>query len=151
MRQPFEVPGVGRNALVCDPLGALLGISLSRHNYTVPRRQFGPEVYVSNGDDFPEMFYAELFGWKVSPERRQEGRDIRGPSGDRIAVQHSATWPAGSKAAWVPSIKVTSASDARRVAETNGAHPAFNDVDETVQTKSIILHDPGGAPFALGV
>ncbi len=150
VRQPFEVPGVGRNALVCDPLGALLGISLSRHSYPVPRRQFGPEVYVSDRDDFPEMFYAELFGWKASPEPRQEGRDIRGPLGNRIAVHYSATWPAGSKAAWVPSIKVASASDARRGAETNGARPAFDDVNESVQAKSIILYDPEGAPFALG-
>lgn len=151
VRQPFEVPGVGRNALICDPLGALLGISQSRHSYPVPRRQFGPVVYVSNGDDFPEMFYTELFGWRVSPERRQEGRDIRGPSGNPVAVQHGATWPAGSKAAWVPSIKVASASDAQRVAETIGASPAFNDFNETVQDKSIILHDPDGAPFALDV
>lgn len=151
VRQPFEVPGVGRNALVCDPLGALLGISLSRHSFPVPRRQFGPDVYVSNGDDFPEMFYAELFGWRVSSELRKEELDIRGPSGDLVAVQHGAIWPAGSKAAWVPSIKVAPASDARRVAESNGARPAFNDVNETVQAKSIVLHDPDGAPFALGV
>ena len=149
VRQPFEVPGVGRNALVRDPLGALLGISLSRHSYPVPRRQFGTDLYVSNGDDLPEKFYAELFGWRVAPERHKEGRDIRGPSGDPVAFQHSATWPAGSNAAWVPSIKAAHASDARRVAETNGARPAFDDVPHTVQTNSVILRDPDGALFAL--
>jgi len=151
VRQPFEVPGVGRNALVRDPLGALLGVSLSRHSYPVPRRQFGPDVYVSSGDDFPELFYAELFGWKVAPEWHMEGRDIRGPSGDLVAIQESVTWPIDSKAAWVPSIKAAKISDARRVAETSGARPAFDDVNETVQAKSIILLDPDGALFALGV
>ncbi|MCK8485444.1 VOC family protein [Aliiroseovarius sp. S2029] len=151
MRQPFEVPGVGRNALVRDPLGALLGISLSRHSYPVPRRQFGPDVYVSHGDDFPELFYAELFGWRVSPEQRMEGRNIHGPSGNLVAVRHSATWPSGAKAAWVPCIKATPVSDGRRVAEANGARPAFEDVNKTVQVKTIILLDPNGAPFALDV
>lgn len=151
VRQPFDVPGVGRNALVRDPLGALLGISLSGHSYPVPRRQFGPEVYVSNGDDFPEMFYKELFLWKVSPKEHLEGGDIRGSLGDLVAVQYNTNWPAGSKATWVPSIKTTSASEARHVAETNGARPAFDDVNETVQAMGMILLDPEGAPFALSV
>ncbi|MDC0660794.1 VOC family protein, partial [Leisingera sp. SS27] len=53
LRSPFEVPGVGRNALLRDPLGALLGISLSRHSFPAPARQFGPEIYLSNGAGFP--------------------------------------------------------------------------------------------------
>lgn len=37
IRRPFEVPGVGRNALIRDPLGALIGLSLSRHDFPAPR------------------------------------------------------------------------------------------------------------------
>lgn len=149
VRQPFDVPGVGRNALVCDPLGALLGISLSRHSFPVPRRQFGPDLYISSGGDFPERFYAELFGWRVSPMRRMGDREILRSSGDPVAVRHGAAWPAASKAAWVPGIRAASVSDARRVAETHGARSALDDVDAPVQAKSIILCDPDGAIFAL--
>lgn len=151
VREAFEVPGVGRNALVRDPLGALVGISLSRHSFAVPRRQFGPEVYVGNGTDFPQAFYAELFEWRVCPERDTDCVALLGPSGDLVALQHAATWPNGSNAAWVPYIKVASVSDACGVAETQGAHPAFVDVSETAQAHNPILCDPDGAPFALGI
>lgn len=151
VREPFEVPGVGRNALVRDPLGALVGISLSRHNFPVPRRQFGPEVYVNNGNDFPQAFYAELFGWQASPARDEDYVTLLRLWGDLVAIQHAATWPTGSKAAWVPCIKVASVLDASRAAETKGARAAFVDVNETVQAHNPILCDPDGAQFALGV
>jgi hypothetical protein len=151
VRAPFEVPGVGRNALVRDPLGALVGISLSRHSFPVPRQQFGPEVYVSNGTDFPQAFYAELFGWQVSPAPDKNGVALLGPRGDLVAIQHAASWSAGSNAAWVPCIKVASVSDAYRAAETEGARSASVDVNETVQAHNPILCDPDSARFALGV
>ncbi|MFV1600418.1 MULTISPECIES: VOC family protein [unclassified Phaeobacter] len=151
VREPFEVPGVGRNALVRDPLGALVGISLSRHSFPVPRRQFGPDVYVGDGTDFPLAFYAELFGWQVSPEQDTDSLALLGPRGDLVALQHAATWPTGSNAAWVPCIKVASVSDACRAAEAKGARPASVDLNETVQAHNPILCDPDGAPFALGI
>ncbi len=151
VREPFEVPGVGRNALVRDPLGALVGISLSRHSFPVPRRQFGPDVYVGNGTDFPLAFYAELFGWQVSPEQDTDCLALLGPGGDLVALQHAATWPTGSNAAWVPCIKVASVSDARRAAEAKGARPASVDLNETVQAHNPILRDPDGTLFVLGV
>ncbi|WP_233557171.1 VOC family protein [Rhodophyticola porphyridii] len=151
VREPFEVPGVGRNALVRDPLGALVGISLSRHGFPVPRRQFGPDVYVSNGTDFSQAFYAELFEWQVAPERDKNRVALLGPGGDLVAIQHAATWPTGSNAAWVPCIRVASVSDACRVAATQGARSASVDVNETVQVHHRILCDPDGALFVLGV
>ncbi|WP_254436305.1 VOC family protein [Ruegeria arenilitoris] len=151
VREPFEVPGVGRNALVRDPLGALVGVSLSRHDFPVPRLQFGPEVYVSNGNDFPQAFYAELFGWRVSPERDKAYVANLGTWDDLVAIQDAANWSTGSNAAWVPCINVASVSDASRAAERKGARPASVDVNETVQAHKPILWDPDGVPFALGV
>lgn len=151
IRDPFEVSGVGRNALVRDPLGALFGLSLSRHRFPVPRRQFGPEVYLGNGNDFPDVFYAELLGWRVSPKQDREGATLLGPSGGPVAVQHPAVWPISANAAWVPSIRVASVSDASRVAETCGAHPASVGGDRVARSQSLVLRDPDGTPFALGV
>ena len=151
VRTPFEVPGVGRNALVRDPLGVLLGLSLSRHSFPVPHRQFGPEVYVSNGDRFPEAFYAELFEWQVSPKRDPECVSFSGPSGDVVAVRYASTWPRSSNAAWVPSIKVASISDASSFVEANGARLASREADKTAQANGNVLCDPDGALFALEV
>lgn len=36
VRPSFDVPGVGRNALARDPLGALIGISQSQHTFPTP-------------------------------------------------------------------------------------------------------------------
>lgn len=151
VREPFEVPGVGRNVLVRDPLGALLGLSLSRHSFPVPHRQFGPEVYVSNGGQFPEAFYAELFEWHVSPKRDPECVSFIGPSGDVVAVRHASTWPTSSIAAWMPSIKVASVSDASSFAEANGARLMSPGADKTARAHGLVLCDPDSALFALEV
>ncbi|WP_093964995.1 VOC family protein [Ruegeria arenilitoris] len=150
VREPFEVPGVGRNALVRDPLGALVGIALSRHSFPVPRRQFGPEMYIGNGNDFPQAFYFELFGWQVSPVRDQGCATFLGPRGRLVAIQQAATWATASNASWIPCIKVASVPDAFRAAETKGARPASLNVSESVQAQIPILCDPDGVPFAFG-
>jgi hypothetical protein len=108
-------------------------------------------MYVSNGNDFPQAFYAELFGWQVSPERDTDCVALLEPGGDLVALRHAAIWPTGSNAAWVPCIKVASVSDACRVAETQGARSASVDVNETVQVHNPILCDPDGALFAFGI
>lgn len=147
VRKPFEVPGVGRNALVRDPLGALFGLSLSRHGFPVPHRQFGPEVYVSNGGQFPEAFYDGLFEWQGSPE----WVSFAGPSGDRVAVRYASTWPTSSHAAWVPSIKVASVSNAGVLADAKGARLASPEADKTARAHGVVRCDPDGALFALEV
>ncbi|MFC3615364.1 VOC family protein [Lutimaribacter marinistellae] len=151
VRTPFEVPGVGRNALVRDPLGVLFGLSLSRHSFPVPHRQFGPEVYVGSGDQFPKAFYAELFEWQMSPKRELERVSFSGPSGDVVAVQYASTWPRRSNPAWVPSIKVTSVSDASNFAEINGARLISQGADKAARAQGLVLRDPDGALFALEV
>ncbi len=145
VRKPFEVPGVGRNALVRDPLGVLFGLSLSQHSFPVPHRQFGPDVYVSNGGQFPEAFYAELFEWQVSPGCVS----FTGPSGDVVAVRYASAWPTSSNPAWVPSIKVASVSDACGLAEANGARLMSPEAEKTARAHGLVLCDPDGALFAL--
>nr|WP_299476879.1 VOC family protein [uncultured Roseibium sp.] len=151
VRKPFEVPGVGRNALVRDPLGVPFGLSLSRHNFPVPHRQFGREVYVSNSGLFPEEFYVELFEWQVASKRDPGCVSFAGPSGDVVAVRYVSNVPTSSNAAWVPSIKVASVSNARSLAEANGARLAPLEADRTAQTHGFILCDPDGSLFALEV
>lgn len=151
VREPFEVPGVGRNALVRDPHGVLFGLSLSRHNFPVPNRQFGVEVYVSKGDQFPEAFYAELFDWQVTQKSDPECVSLSGPSGALVATRCASTWPTISKATWVPSIKVACLSDASSFAEANGARLLSQNRDKTAQDRGRVVCDPDGALFALEV
>ncbi|MEL6915206.1 MAG: VOC family protein [Pseudomonadota bacterium] len=149
LRQPFDVPGVGRNALVRDPLGARLGLSLSRHDFPTPRGQFGPEIYLSRGDAFPEAFYAELFGWREAPGQGAAHRASLGPSGDLVAVSSTAPWLGEPGAAWVPRLTVASVAEACRAAEASGGRRTGEDAGQTGAAPFTLLTDPTGTPFAL--
>ena len=119
VRQPFEVPGVGRNALLRDPCGTLIGISLSRHSFPIPRRQFGPEVYHS-GAAFPDAFYTKLFGWVL--QNGDGAADLSlGPTGPTVAQVALPLLPTGSDTRWLPSLKVNGRSEAGHTADAEGA------------------------------
>ncbi|WP_052272527.1 VOC family protein [Leisingera sp. ANG-M7] len=151
LRSPFEVPGVGRNALLRDPLGALLGISLSRHSFPAPARQFGPEIYLSNGAGFPAKFYAAVCGWQLQAAQAQPQAQaqaavpILGPS-NRLAGWHlTHVLPPLPRPAWVPNIKTASAAAGRLAAEALGARFAGEAVLPGTQTPCFLLQTPGGA------
>lgn len=115
VRPPFDVPGVGRNALLRDPLGARFGISLSRHEFPAPRRLFGPDVYVGKSTTFPERFYARLFDWKAasSTVREGEANAILAPSGERVAVSLVGLAITDLQPGWTPSLNVANPDAAR--------------------------------------
>lgn len=149
VRQPFEVPGVGRNALLRDPLGALVGISLSKHGFPVPRRQFGAEVYVSGSPGFPQAFYDPLFGWTLKPPRSGTPDDhaVVGRSGDVVALHLSQAVPRSERAIWAPSLKVASQEEALRTAGKLGAKPVVP--PRSAMRRCSLLEDPQGASFCL--
>ncbi|MGP1283810.1 MAG: VOC family protein [Parasphingopyxis sp.] len=148
VREPFEVPGVGRNALLRDPLGALVGISLSRHDFPVPQRQFGAEIYLSDSPAFPTDFYAQLFGWTAgSPsDGEQDGNSIAGPSGDEVAMHLVGQPPADMQAIWIPSLKVAEPQAALDDARTLGATALGQDKPSG---RYAFLRDPVGAAICL--
>ncbi|MGJ5620427.1 VOC family protein [Sulfitobacter sp. MF3-043] len=147
VRQPFEVPGVGRNALLRDPLGALIGVSISRHDYPVPRRQFGMEVYLTNAPAFPQEFYSELFDWNISPPPvgDQTGLLVTGPSGEDVALVVSGKTPMEAQAVWVPSIKVAHPTASLNDSAALGDEPFNELIAKPAQQHRSFLRDPGGA------
>ncbi len=147
VRLPFEVPGVGRNALLRDPLGALIGVSISRHNYPVPRRQFGLEVYLTNAPSFPEEFYSQLFDWTISsqPVAEPAGQTVTGPSGDDVAVVVSGTPPKDVQAVWVPSIKVADPTTSLKDATALGGERFNASTARQAQQHGSFMRDPDGA------
>jgi hypothetical protein len=151
VRPPFEVPGVGRNALLRDPCGALIGISLSRHEFPVPRQQFGPEIYVSETVGFPREFYAELFNWKVirssNPEFPHVIRNDR--TGDQVALHLSDRVSTKRQAMWVPSIRGSDSASARRAAEALGAQAVARFDAPPHQRHGVLIRDPDNAYFCL--
>lgn len=151
VRHPFDVPGVGRNALLRDPLGALFGISLSKHSFPAPRRQFGVEIYLSNAPTVPSEFYSRLFDWEFSssPSGRRGGYVITGPSGEAVAIHLPGKPPTEAPAVWIPSIKVAHPAASLREAEERGAVPFSQMLAETVEPHAAFLVDPDGALLCL--
>lgn len=146
-RPPFEVPGVGRNALLRDPLGALIGVSISRHTYPVPRRQFGLEVYLTDASPFPKEFYLQLFDWKISSSTvgEQVGDMIAGPSGENVAVHLAGKIPTDARAVWMPGIKVAHPTVSLNDATMLGADPFSGMFPDPAQQRGAFMRDPDGA------
>ena len=150
VRPPFDVPGVGRNCLLRDPLGALVGVSISRHGFPAPERQFGDEVYWSNRAAFPDGFYADLFGWQVSPrENDLAGQSVRQESGARVAVVIGADAAAASDGAWLPGIRTTDLDAAIGRAQALAGVVVGNAMESSGGPSFVTLRDPNGALFAL--
>lgn len=122
-RAPFEVPGVGRNCLLRDPMGALIGICLSRHTFPVPTKQFAAERYVSGPEEFPADFYRGLFNWDILSLDSQGVENHRiTHSGNEIALHATVETHSASRASWVPGIRVKQLSEAlRKVQSLEGA------------------------------
>lgn len=139
LRPPFDVPGVGRNALLRDPQGARIGIALSRHDFPRPQKQFGPELYLTNGRPFPEAFYTTLFNWMPGPVQSCSPvpQILHRPSGTHVATRLIGPAHPG----WVPGINVVDPTDAAREAE------AFNgtgDIPELTANGGHFIRDSDG-------
>lgn len=150
-RQPFEVPGVGRNALLRDPLGALIGVTISRHSYPVPRKQFGLEVYLTNAPAFPQEFYSELFDWNISPSPvgNQTGLLVTGPSGEEVAVVLPGKFPTDAQAVWIPTIKVAHPTTSLNDAAALDGEPFDELIMKPAQQHRSFVRDPDGALLCL--
>lgn len=142
VRDAFEVPGVGRNALLRDPNGALFGVSISRHSFPAPTKQFGVELYASGTQAFPAEFYSELFDWTVDAESNAL---VAGPSGDVVAEISADTLSAGSDAVWIPRLNIADVEAALRRAEKAGAVARTSDSENQNLPAGIVFRDPAGA------
>lgn len=150
VRPPFDVAGVGRNCLLRDPLGALVGMSASSHSFPVPRRQFGTEIYLTKAVEFPEEFYADLFGWQISPDTSDHsGSRIRLASGDEIAAQSASDLPFVRGGTWLPQIKIAEPDISIHDSETLEGELAGNLSYGPGQRARVILRDPNGALFVV--
>lgn len=112
VKPPFEVPGVGRNCLLCDPNGAFVGICFSRHAFPAPTKQFGPEVYLSQSNHYSNDFYDELFGWKCRSGSSCDDVTYSILRADAIVGLHHTEVVDPWSPMWVPTVRVENLPDA---------------------------------------
>ncbi|MEO1039503.1 MAG: VOC family protein [Pseudomonadota bacterium] len=150
VRPPFEVPGVGRNALLRDPLGALIGISQSRHSFPAPTTQFENELYASRTEDFPSAFYGALFGWETQAAPNEAlGKAVVGPSGGAIAGVFAVASLPGSEPRWIPSLKTAHFDASLKAAHDLSAEVLSKPLYARGHSDGIVLRDCCGAVLRL--
>lgn len=113
LRSPFEVPGVGRNCILRDPLGAHFGISLSKHTFSLPTKQFGIERYLLGEGTFPTEFYNRIFDWEMTFTSDGVAGSLRSTRIDDAIVFGISDMPSqDEQSAWLPSIRVACLKEA---------------------------------------
>ncbi len=131
-RAPFDIPGVGRSAVVRDPQGAVICPFVASHDYPAPTGVFISDKLFATDIPAAQRFYADLFAWSA-PETGAlaipEGLDI--------------------KPQWVPHIAVADADASIEKARSLGAKLIIAPTRKTGFGRSALLRDPAGALFAL--
>lgn len=145
-RPPFEVPGVGRNCLLRDPLGVHFGISLSRHSFPAPTKQFGIERYLLGDRAFPTEFYNQLFDWDMTNVRcTVTASPTTTMAGDTIATFTVDTVGRDEAPAWLPGIRVGCFKTAVDDVEVGGG-AVLNSLPQGIGGRAAaLISDPLGA------
>ncbi|MEM7774850.1 MAG: VOC family protein [Pseudomonadota bacterium] len=150
VKEPFDVPGVGRNCLLSDPFGTYVGISQSRHAFPVPKGLFGVDCYLTEATVFPGDFYARVFRWIFSTASLgNPGATVTTLSGEEVAEHIGSNADLSARSAWVPTVKVSDVSVARTLAEASGATRLDLHDGVSASASRLFFRDPGGVAFSL--
>ncbi|QLC24246.1 VOC family protein [Parasphingopyxis algicola] len=68
-RAPFDIPGVGRSAVLHDPDGAAICPFVPSHGYPQPKGLFTRDQLFGPASPDTAKFYAGLFGWEMAERR----------------------------------------------------------------------------------
>ena len=131
-RAPFEIPGVGRSAVVRDPQGALICPFVASHNYPAPTGVFLRDDLFTTDIAGAQPFYEGLFSWSAA-----EFGASAIPKGSDIEPQ------------WVPHIAATDVDAATSKAASLGALIIAPPKTRRDFGRFALMRDPTGALFAL--
>ena len=151
-REPFDIPGVGRSAVVRDPQGGLICPFVAGHDYPPPQGVFIWDGLLTTDDYSARAFYGSLFTWAA----RQTDTGGKGlytsfvdTGGD--PVTGALVMPANLDLAtqWVPYIHVADINVATEKATCLHARQLLGPVvTEGIGSRALFL-DPTGALFGL--
>jgi predicted enzyme related to lactoylglutathione lyase len=150
LREPLDIPGVGRIAILQDPTGAWIAIArFDQHPGTSSRGPLGWSELATPDTARAQAFYTELFDWKAKSDPKNQytefqvgGRSI----GGMMALQHhgSETPPH-----WLPYVLVEDCDRAARKATDLGARILVPATDISGVGRFAVFADPAGATLAI--
>ncbi len=154
LKQPADIPGVGRYAVVQDPYGATFGLYTPK----TPRSPGKPgagdfswfELYTPN----PEgawSFYQSLFGWEKTSAMDMGEMGTYQMFGRGGGVPHGGIMkpPPGAPAAWLPYALVADARASAATAQANGGKIINGPMEVPGGDWIAQGIDPQGAMFAV--
>lgn len=154
---PFDMPGVGRIAVIQDPAGAYVGIMTSEDSVesAVPRPKTGEfcwRTLMTNDAETARKFYQEVFGWNVQALRMSDGSMSRTFMWKGIPVAAVEDLPAhlGAPPHWGMAVAVDDcAESASRVKELGGRLLMEPTTIADIGTNAVLMDDSGGAFLSL--
>jgi predicted enzyme related to lactoylglutathione lyase len=146
--EPFDVPGVGRNAVIADPMGAVIGAYAPTHDFPPPRGTFVWDALVTDDAAAASSYYGTLFGWGAE---RTEGEPIIFKRADGSAAAGVDGSPVGSAGTsrWLTYFATRDVEAAVKKALAGGAQLRSGPADAPVLGRCALLADPAGAQFGL--
>ncbi len=152
VRAAFDIPGVGRSAVIGDPQGAVICPFVASHNYPAPTGVFMQDMLFAEDIPRAQPFYETLFLWSAAEiETEDRGLSVDFTAPDDCPVVGASAFPEGSdvKAQWVPYMAVVDIDAAAGKAESLGAKMIMAPQTRSGHGRSVLMRDPTGALFAL--
>lgn len=152
-RAPFDVPGVGRNAVIHDPKGATIGLTTPTHAFPPPQGLFLWDMLITADIESAKRFYTELLAWQVQDgetDLRGEHVLFRTAENPHIVGTALRSPIASGPAVWVPMLATADVAATFARARLLGASRAIQTADSDPNAVSdVLLTDPTGALFGL--
>jgi predicted enzyme related to lactoylglutathione lyase len=153
---PATVPGLGREAVLADPQGAVFAV-LAQSGGDAPDVLADPGDWIwasllASDPDTDAAFYQALFGYEVFDLPAGPGTEHYILSSGDYARASVNTLPArgpGIHPHWLNFVRVDDAAASARKAEALGGHVLVQPHADRHGGRIAVVSDPSGAPFGL--
>ena len=155
LMQPFDIPNIGRMAVLQDPTGATISLWWQKGNHS----GFGTDAAKNSADanggfcwgelmtsniDKAQSFYSKLFGWKTKGSPDYVEWEINGQAiGGMMPIPQGQKMPS----VWMPYFAVANADKAIDAAKKNGGKVLMGPMDMDNVGRFAAVQDPQGAAF----
>ncbi|MBE7380111.1 MAG: VOC family protein [Leptolyngbya sp. SIO1E4] len=151
-RPPFDIPGVGRSALIRDLQGAIICPYVATHSFPPPSGTFLWDELITPDVEPAKRFYGELFGWQANDVDwgPMGGATVfKGPDDIGVAGAIARSQNTASPAVWVPYLAATNMDVTVAQAKALGAIVQTAGTNVPNLGRLVVLTDPTGALFGL--
>lgn len=152
VREPFDVPGVGRSCILEDVHGARICPFVASHHYPPPKGLFVWEELMAPELNAVTSIYCDVFDWKADDDGEPSdapAKVFHAANGAAVAgaleVGENRSYPAG----WHPFLGAKNLDLACNKAATLGATMLADPIQLDARRNGQVFIDPLGAVFGL--